>query len=192
MNIQVKKDENKICLNIMNYIYCESYNKCHICRNNLIEKCSNCESDKTDCFIAFGKCGDYYHQHCIDNRLKHVSFCPFDNQKWNQYSNESITILFELLESNNFKLSDTIKCQQKKFLNKNRIKQIFIDKKFDIKYTKDNHKQWPSIIQYHVFQLILISKYRNTSKFNIIRGSLAKGIVLLIIEYYIINFIKQF
>ena len=59
---------------------------CPICRNQLIDKCSECANDETkintECKSAVGVCNHGYHLHCINTWLKNKKICPLDNQRW--------------------------------------------------------------------------------------------------------------
>jgi len=57
--------------------------ECPICRNNVLEQCSDCNNDQNiECISVIGKCSHVYHLHCIDKWLKKNNSCPLDNSKW--------------------------------------------------------------------------------------------------------------
>jgi RING-box protein 1 len=67
---------NPICKNIKNEI-------CAICRNNLLEKCIQCQvKTSIDCKSVLGCCGHGYHKCCIDKWCLTRSICPLDDQQW--------------------------------------------------------------------------------------------------------------
>jgi len=55
------------------------------------------------CSITSGRCNHNYHQHCIARWLQKVNNCPIDDSSWIEHSKKPITMLFEMLESRNFK-----------------------------------------------------------------------------------------
>lgn len=64
-------------------------NMCTLCKNNLQNKCVECEkqeysSDHT-CNIIIGRCGHGFHYDCfqkLNNDGTAASICPIDNQSW--------------------------------------------------------------------------------------------------------------
>jgi len=57
---------------------------CPICRNNLEDKCIECENktDDIQCLSVIGCCYHGIHEHCINRWIKTRNVCPLDNQNW--------------------------------------------------------------------------------------------------------------
>ena len=57
---------------------------CPICRNNLDDKCIECENknDNKICISVIGCCYHGIHEHCIDRWKQTRNVCPLDNTVW--------------------------------------------------------------------------------------------------------------
>ena len=66
---------NTKCINTKNDI-------CAICRNNLLDKCIECQSRMEKCNSVLGCCGHGYHGCCINKWCKTRDICPLDNEEW--------------------------------------------------------------------------------------------------------------
>jgi RING-box protein 1 len=69
---------NTKCINIKN-------DQCPICRNNLLDKCIECQvniKESKECKSVLGCCGHGYHVCCIDKWCKTRDVCPLDNEEW--------------------------------------------------------------------------------------------------------------
>lgn len=68
------------------YNYDVNTNKCELCKNDLINKCTTCleskECLKTSCSVIQGKCNHVYHAHCLNKWHKNCDSCPKDSLKW--------------------------------------------------------------------------------------------------------------
>ena len=67
------------CINTKN-------DQCPICRNNLLDKCIECQGSFKECKSILGCCGHGYHECCINKWCKTRYNCPCDNEEWLPYS----------------------------------------------------------------------------------------------------------
>ena len=60
-----------------------SYDTCPICRESLTNNCITCiNTCNNSCKVVNGKCGHYYHYHCIQEWLTKKNVCPMCNCNW--------------------------------------------------------------------------------------------------------------
>ena len=75
------------------YIDNLAFDVCNICHSSLYSQCINC-SGNNECASILGKCGHYYHLHCIE-KWKTARYgpckCPIDKQLWIPVLNSSFT-----------------------------------------------------------------------------------------------------
>ncbi|OQV20167.1 putative RING-box protein 1 [Hypsibius exemplaris] len=67
--------------------YAIAVDNCAICRNEMLEKCNECQGKPDggihdECAVAWGVCNHLFHSHCIARWLKTRSVCPLDNTEW--------------------------------------------------------------------------------------------------------------
>ena len=58
---------------------------CAICRNNIMERCIECEANSVqgdDCSIAWGECNHMFHFHCVSRFMKTRGRCPLCDADW--------------------------------------------------------------------------------------------------------------
>lgn len=63
------------CINTIN-------DQCPICRNNLLDKCIECQGTFKECKSVLGCCGHAFHECCINKWCKTRPNCPCDNEEW--------------------------------------------------------------------------------------------------------------
>ena len=66
---------NTTCINIIN-------DTCGICRNKLIDKCIECQTNIKKCQSVLGTCGHGFHKCCINRWIKTRNCCPLDDKEW--------------------------------------------------------------------------------------------------------------
>lgn len=66
---------NTTCINIIN-------DTCGICRNKLIDKCIECQTNIKKCQSVLGTCGHGFHKCCINKWTKIRNICPLDDKNW--------------------------------------------------------------------------------------------------------------
>lgn len=65
------------------------YDNCPICRCGLTTNCIVCSSENNcNCNIVRGKCGHYFHYHCIIKWLNTRHVCPLCNSNWEFTTND--------------------------------------------------------------------------------------------------------
>ena len=67
--------------------YAVAVDNCAICRNDMMEKCNECQGRNDggineECPVAWGICNHLFHGHCITRWLNTRSVCPLDNTEW--------------------------------------------------------------------------------------------------------------
>ncbi|EAX96618.1 hypothetical protein TVAG_148930 [Trichomonas vaginalis G3] len=56
---------------------------CGICEEPLDGPCSKCKGNNhSGCATVRGRCGDAFHEHCIDEWLKFCDVCPWCNKEF--------------------------------------------------------------------------------------------------------------
>jgi RING-box protein 1 len=79
---------NKFIIKNINIVYDAKLNllndTCPICRNNLDDKCIECENKNNDlkCISIIGDCYHGIHEHCLNRWTKVRNVCPLDNKEW--------------------------------------------------------------------------------------------------------------
>lgn len=70
---------------VLGWCYNTFADECAICRDNLLNECSECAGNSVDnknCVVVKGNCGHCFHNHCISRWLASKSSCPLCVEKF--------------------------------------------------------------------------------------------------------------